>query len=983
MRGPVQHADPRKLRREPVGHLARAVGRVVVDHENASRRDRVPRRRGRARGRSVRGSRARCTSACRWRGARGISSPGCRSRPNPPRGRGCRATRSSPSGSSSSPTCSSWTGPTPSVSSAYRRAATRIRESAAPVARLAIDGTATQIPGDRRHDRGEDRRARRRQATSVRSRSSATRSHRGSSRSCTCPASARRRPVASGRSSAIKSMDDLRAAAEAQRAPRASGPRAEDRGARARCALRADPRTEVDTGRVLLGRVLPVLRAVVAELAQHPACDRVSEAGSVRRACRDDARRRPDRDLLGPGGAHRSFRVHPRVAEVAAQGPTKATVVSYDGLRFDLRVVPPESYGNLLQHFTGSKDHNVALREDAVRRGLSVSEYGIEDVETGEVHTAEDEEAVYERLGYAVDPAGASREPGRARGRAATASCPISSSSPTSRATSTCTRPGRTAAETLEEMVAAATELGSSLRRDLRPREAAARRPARASDARRSTALNEQLDGLDDPHSASRSTSSATGRSTSTTRRSRERDWVMASIHSGFDAPRARGDAAARGRDGEPARRLHRPPDGPEAEPPRAVRSRPRARCSRRRSRPARSSRSTRSRTGSTSRTSTRARRVEAGVKIVVSTDAHQRPRSSTNLELGVVQARRGLAHEGRRREHAHRGRRSSCSLVAKSRSGGERFRDDLRRADRRGRVGGALPRDHAGAARCVPPVEPGEVRAQLPASPPEEAEPFEAVLRDLDEIVVPGITHWNHPRFFAYFAITGSEPGILAELLSAAFNVNAMLWRTGAGRDRARGGRARLARGSCSALPEGLHGHIEDTASTSTLAALAAARELRPGGAVLCSEHAHSSVDKAARILGLRTAARSPSTTSFGCGRTRSRSARRRRRGRGRRDRRDDVHDLGRSRPRDRRSVRAARRLAPRGRGLRGLGGGLPELRWALDGVERADSLVVNPHKWLFTPVDCSRALHAPAGGPPRRLQPRSPSTCAPASRR
>jgi DNA polymerase (family 10) len=92
------------------------------------------------------------------------------------------------------------------------------------------------------------------------------------------------------------------------------------------------------------------------------------------------------------------------VAEVAAHGPTKATVVSFNGFRFDLRVVPPECYGNLLQHFTGSKDHNVALREDAVRQGLSVSEYGIETVETGEVFTATEETAVYERLGYSWIP---------------------------------------------------------------------------------------------------------------------------------------------------------------------------------------------------------------------------------------------------------------------------------------------------------------------------------------------------------------------------------------------------------------------------------------------------------------------------------------------------------------------------------------------------------------------------------------------------
>jgi aromatic-L-amino-acid decarboxylase len=75
--------------------------------------------------------------------------------------------------------------------------------------------------------------------------------------------------------------------------------------------------------------------------------------------------------------------------------------------------------------------------------------------------------------------------------------------------------------------------------------------------------------------------------------------------------------------------------------------------------------------------------------------------------------------------------------------------------------------------------VEPGEIRSKLPAAPPERAEPFSAVLKDVDEILLQGITHWNHPRFFAYFGITGSEPGILAEFISAALNVQLMLWRT------------------------------------------------------------------------------------------------------------------------------------------------------------------------------------------------------------
>ena len=155
---------------------------------------------------------------------------------------------------------------------------------------------------------------------------------------------------------------------------------------------------------MLLGRVLPVVRALVAELAAHPACDRVSEAGSVRRRAETSR----DVDLIATSSDAaaliEAFVTHERVAEVAAHGPTKATVVSYDGFRFDLRVVPPECYGNLLQHFTGSKDHNVALREDAVRQGLSVSEYGVETVESGEVFTATEEEAVYERLGYSWIP---------------------------------------------------------------------------------------------------------------------------------------------------------------------------------------------------------------------------------------------------------------------------------------------------------------------------------------------------------------------------------------------------------------------------------------------------------------------------------------------------------------------------------------------------------------------------------------------------
>ncbi len=251
-------------------------------------------------------------------------------------------------------------------------------------------------------------------------------------------------------------------------------------------------------------------------------------------------------------------------------------------------------------------------------------------------------------------------------------------------------------------------------------------------------------------------------------------------------------------------------------------------------------------------------------------------------------------------------------------------------------------------------PVEPGEVRAKLPASPPEEAEPFEAVLRDLDEIVVPGTTHWNHPRFFAYFAITGSEPGILAELLSAAFNVNAMLWRTGPAATELEEVALDWLR-QLLALPEGLHGHIEDTASTSTLAALAAARELRPGGAVLCSEHAHSSVDKAARILGMELR-KVAVDDEF---RLRL-DALAERLGEG--DAAAVVATVGTTSTTSVDPVPGIADLCERhGAWLHvdaayaGSAFVCPEHRWAMEGVERADSLVVNPHKWLFTPVDCS----------------------------
>jgi aromatic-L-amino-acid decarboxylase len=246
--------------------------------------------------------------------------------------------------------------------------------------------------------------------------------------------------------------------------------------------------------------------------------------------------------------------------------------------------------------------------------------------------------------------------------------------------------------------------------------------------------------------------------------------------------------------------------------------------------------------------------------------------------------------------------------------------------------------------------VQPGDITARLPQSPPEQGEPFADVLRDIDEILLPGITHWQSPRFFAYFAVSASEPGILAELLAATLNSVAFLWRTSPASTELEAltldWTAQLL-----GLPAGWHGHIEDTASTSTIAALAAARDATGRNLVVCSEHAHSSVDKAAKLLGLELR-KIPADAEF----------------------RLRVEDLDLS---DAAAVVAtvgttsiasvdpvpaiADACAASGVWLHvdaayaGSAWVCPELRWSQAGVDRADSLVVNAHKWLFTPMDCS----------------------------
>jgi DNA polymerase (family X) len=284
---------------------------------------------------------------------------------------------------------------------AYRRAATRIRETPGGVAQMALDGTAKDLPGIGKTieekivqivDDGEI--------------------HALTKRKALVPAevvSFMRLPGLGPKSAAriwkqlgITTVADLKQAAEAEQLRTLSGfgARTEERILHA-----LSQEQTLEPVRPLLGAGLAPVLEVVKVLREHPAADLVSEAGSVRR------RRETFRDLdiiataQDPRALTDYFVALAWVDEVAAHGDTKATVVSHDGLRFDLRVVPPESFGNLLQHFTGSKDHNLALRELAVKRGLSVSEYGVKTAETGEVFTTRDEAELYEFLGYQFIPA--------------------------------------------------------------------------------------------------------------------------------------------------------------------------------------------------------------------------------------------------------------------------------------------------------------------------------------------------------------------------------------------------------------------------------------------------------------------------------------------------------------------------------------------------------------------------------------------------
>ena len=280
---------------------------------------------------------------------------------------------------------------------AYRRAAALVREQSGLVAELALEGKAKDLPGIGKTiegkiveivNEGEIRALTKHKALVPPDVVQFTR----------LPGLGPKTARKSWQELGFTTLADLKAAAKAERLRLLPGigAKLEERIVKELSGKRKAP----EEVRPLLGAGLPAVQAVVAVLREHPAALEVSEAGSVRR------RKETFRDLdiiataIEPAALTEYFTKLRWVEKVAARGESKATVVSNDGLRFDLRVVPSGLYGNLLQHFTGSKHHNVALREDAVRRGLSISENGVKDVESGEVFKTGSEEELYEFLGY-------------------------------------------------------------------------------------------------------------------------------------------------------------------------------------------------------------------------------------------------------------------------------------------------------------------------------------------------------------------------------------------------------------------------------------------------------------------------------------------------------------------------------------------------------------------------------------------------------
>ncbi len=272
--------------------------------------------------------------------------------------------------------------------------------------------------------------------------------------------------------------------------------------------------------------------------------------------------------------------------------------------------------------------------------------------------------------------------------------------------------------------------------------------------------------------------------------------------------------------------------------------------------------------------------------------------------------------------------------------------------------------------------VEPGEIAAQFRDRAPDNGRRYPELLREFETKILPGVTHWNHPGFFAYFSITGSQAGILGELLSAALNVNGMLWKScpaATELERVVLDWLRRAVG----LPDGLFGIINDTASMNSYLSLAAAREalgfdIRGEGMtgrdlpplrIYCSDQAHSSIEKAGLALGFgaRGVVKIPSDAAFAMRADALAEA-------VARDRKEGalpcavVATTGTTATTAADPIAAIAEIAERetmwfhvDAAYGGSAMICPEVRPMWSGIERADSVVINPHKWLFTPVDCS----------------------------
>jgi aromatic-L-amino-acid decarboxylase len=271
-----------------------------------------------------------------------------------------------------------------------------------------------------------------------------------------------------------------------------------------------------------------------------------------------------------------------------------------------------------------------------------------------------------------------------------------------------------------------------------------------------------------------------------------------------------------------------------------------------------------------------------------------------------------------------------------------------------------------------LPKMQPGDLVDALPECGPEQGEPMDAILADFDRLIVPAATHWNHPGFLAYFSTSGSPPGILGELLTAALNMNGMLWMSGPAVTELEQVTLRWLR-RWSGLPDEWFGEIFDTASLSSMHAIAAARELadpesRTRGAssgltVYTSQQSHSSIEKGAIALGMGqqnvrlipvddefrmrpdalaeaiekdlAAGLKPCCVVATVGTTATTSV-------------DPVPAIADICERHKVWLHVDAAYA-------GSAAIVPEFRWAFEGCERADSMVTNPHKWLMTPMDCS----------------------------